>query len=587
MPLETENQLPIDVVFFTEAEEFCARLRRHTGRSYRLPSEAEWEYACRAATTTRYHFGDAISQAVANYNDGVTRPLNLTSVGSKQAPNRFGLHDMHGNVEEWCSDWEHLDYLGAPSDGGAWTSNGNSTERIVRGGSAYFSADSARSDSRSAVSLNVSASGYGFRVALDAAGDFYDLRFFREGLVEAAQLSAGSLSAGSIFSIFGSTIGPTAPAELTLDAAGLLRTELAGVQVLCNGRPSALLYVSRNQINAIVPLGISGPAIEVIVKNQGQTSMPVTVPRSEASPALFTINGSGTGQGAILNQDYSINSSASPAPRGSVISLFATGTGPTNPPGKDGEIVKALARSVLPVRVEIAGREASVEYAGSAPELVYGVTQVNVRIPENAPSGQVRVTLFVGNAQPPPSHASRQLTLLSDLNVGAEFLPVRQGDLAIKALDGTDHFLGLVRSEAWSTEGELREGRLGAAGGAQGYVNGYADQWDVGMIHDQVVNLRRVVWQVGNEANAGDFDDAGQRIDRDAGLDGLRRGALGLGFHFRRCGGIRQAGHGVKGSGQGSGQDCGGDDKAEYPTGALCRHHLSRGNQDPGDSRSV
>lgn len=101
LPPEIEGKLPIDFVSYAECEEFCRRLQAHTGRAYRFPSEAEWEYACRAGTSTNYHFGDGISLQVANYNNGIYRPLALTPVGSKQTPNRFGLHDMHGNVLEW------------------------------------------------------------------------------------------------------------------------------------------------------------------------------------------------------------------------------------------------------------------------------------------------------------------------------------------------------------------------------------------------------------------------------------------------------------------------------------------------------
>ncbi|OYD87859.1 hypothetical protein CDG77_27110 [Nostoc sp. 'Peltigera membranacea cyanobiont' 213] len=109
------NQHPIDWVSWPEAVEFCQRLSRRTGRLYRLPSEAEWEYACRAGTTTLYHFGEIITpenvSKTANYN-------KLTPVGSFSA-NPFGLYDMHGNVIEWCADYWHRDYYNAPTDGTA------------------------------------------------------------------------------------------------------------------------------------------------------------------------------------------------------------------------------------------------------------------------------------------------------------------------------------------------------------------------------------------------------------------------------------------------------------------------------------
>src|SRR5581483_194023 len=168
LPLDVENTLPIDFVAASETVEFCARLQKFTGRPYRLPSEAEWEYACRAGTTTLYHFGDGISLNVANYNDGITRPISLTPVGSKQAPNRFGLNDMHGNVQEWASDSWHDSYLGAPTDGRPWIDPGSSS-RVTRGGCFLFGADQARSAARFRWDTRANARGFGLPVALDLA----------------------------------------------------------------------------------------------------------------------------------------------------------------------------------------------------------------------------------------------------------------------------------------------------------------------------------------------------------------------------------------------------------------------------------
>ena len=119
------DNLPVETISWLDAEEFCQRLSHHTGRLYRLPSEAEWEYACRAGTTTPFHFGETISPEFANYNGeytygngekGVYRK-QTTPVGSFQVANPFGLYDIHGNVWEWCADDWHKNYQGAPSDG--------------------------------------------------------------------------------------------------------------------------------------------------------------------------------------------------------------------------------------------------------------------------------------------------------------------------------------------------------------------------------------------------------------------------------------------------------------------------------------
>jgi formylglycine-generating enzyme required for sulfatase activity len=120
---------PVINVSWDDTQEFVVWLSRVTGRTYRLLSEAEWEYAARGGTTTRYAFGDTLTANQAQFGAGKTE-----QVGSFPA-NRFGLHDMHGNVWEWCEDNWHPDYSGArPVDGSVWP-GGDSTRRILRGGS--------------------------------------------------------------------------------------------------------------------------------------------------------------------------------------------------------------------------------------------------------------------------------------------------------------------------------------------------------------------------------------------------------------------------------------------------------------------
>jgi len=133
---------PVEQVSWNDAVEFCQRLSQQTGREYRLPSEAEWEYACRAGTTTPFHFGPTITPDIANYNGNYTYGSGpkgeyreqTTEVGSFP-PNAFGLYDVHGNVWEWCLDHWHDSYDGAPTDGSAWTTGGDESLRVLRGGS--------------------------------------------------------------------------------------------------------------------------------------------------------------------------------------------------------------------------------------------------------------------------------------------------------------------------------------------------------------------------------------------------------------------------------------------------------------------
>jgi formylglycine-generating enzyme required for sulfatase activity/tRNA A-37 threonylcarbamoyl transferase component Bud32 len=130
------GELPVERMSWHDAQEFCAELSRMSGKTYRLPSEAEWEYACRAGTTTPFYFGEMIVSELANFdgNYGKTSP-----VGAYKVANDFGLYDMHGNVWEWCEDAWHGNYQGAPTDGSAWVekSENDNYYRLMRGGSWY------------------------------------------------------------------------------------------------------------------------------------------------------------------------------------------------------------------------------------------------------------------------------------------------------------------------------------------------------------------------------------------------------------------------------------------------------------------
>lgn len=159
------DKLPVDQVSWEDASEFCSRLTQSSGRRYRLPAEAEWEYACRAGTTSLFHFGDKLAPDLANYraasaDDAMAGPA---PVGSKGLANRFGLFDMHGNVQEWCLDAWHPDYLGAPSDGRAWE-GGDANNRILRGGAWTTDAQACASAARVRGAVTLRARSVGFRV---------------------------------------------------------------------------------------------------------------------------------------------------------------------------------------------------------------------------------------------------------------------------------------------------------------------------------------------------------------------------------------------------------------------------------------
>ncbi len=164
---------PVENVSWNDTIEFCARLSKKTGRKYRLPSEAEWEYACRAGTTTPFHFGETISPEIVNYDGNYTYGSGkkgkyrqeTTIVGSFQVANAFGLYDMHGNVWEWCADFWHENYDDAPSDGSVCEFGGDDSLRLLRGGSWDDYPWHCRSAVRDWYRLDVRDDDFGFRVA--------------------------------------------------------------------------------------------------------------------------------------------------------------------------------------------------------------------------------------------------------------------------------------------------------------------------------------------------------------------------------------------------------------------------------------
>ena len=168
------DDLPVGNISWDEAVEFCERLSKRTGRTYRLPSEAEWEYACRAGSLTQFTFGDNITAEFVNFDgehpfkDGPRgeRRSRPVSTGSLGVANAFGLYDMHGNALEWCSDAWHDNYAGAPADGRSWDAGGDNA-RVLRGGDWTLPAARARSSARTRSAPDTRSFSWGFRVAMD------------------------------------------------------------------------------------------------------------------------------------------------------------------------------------------------------------------------------------------------------------------------------------------------------------------------------------------------------------------------------------------------------------------------------------
>lgn len=163
---------PVTQVSWYNAVEFCDRLSQKTGHKYRLPTEAEWEYACRAGTITPFHFGETITSDLANYDasylygsepKGIYRK-KTNSVDTFQVANAFGLFDMHGNVWEWCLDHWHENYHNAPSNGDEWLDDSENRTRVMRGGSWLNEPLRCRSASRWHSNANQQSQNIGFRI---------------------------------------------------------------------------------------------------------------------------------------------------------------------------------------------------------------------------------------------------------------------------------------------------------------------------------------------------------------------------------------------------------------------------------------
>ena len=249
-------------------------------------------------------------------------------------------------------------------------------------------------------------------VAVDATGNVYvadsDNNAIRMLKPIAAPLTAttsanaasnltGPVAPGEIVVLRGSGIGPAQLAQAGVDAQGRYGTSLAGTRVLFNGIPAPMIYTSSTQASAIVPYNVAGNPVGIQIEYLGAKSDPIAVSLAPSAPALFTMDSTGKGQAAALNEDGSLNAASRPAKVGSIVVLYATGEGQTSPAGVDGKpATTPLPKPLLPVQVTIDGKPAEVLYAGGAPGIVAGLMQINARIPTGAQVGTVPVVITVG-----------------------------------------------------------------------------------------------------------------------------------------------------------------------------------------------
>ena len=219
------------------------------------------------------------------------------------------------------------------------------------------------------------------------------------GSTMAVQIGPG-VAGGEIFALFGSKLGPAQAVAGAPDESGRFPASLSGVQVLINGTAAPLLSVQAGEIQGVVPFGISGGVATTQVQYLGESAPPLDAP-SSYNPGIFTING----QGAILNQDGTVNTPSNPAKLGTIVSIYATGTGALDTPIPDGGITPLpppfFPLSMPPI-VSFAGVYANVVWAGAAPGLIAGATQINAQLPASLPAGTnlASVPVLLGMPEP-------------------------------------------------------------------------------------------------------------------------------------------------------------------------------------------
>ncbi len=217
-------------------------------------------------------------------------------------------------------------------------------------------------------------------------------------IVNAASQLSGPVAPGEIVVINGQSVGPSPLVGGTIPATGALPTTLGGVSVTFNGTPAPIVYGNGSQTSVQVPYEIAGSAsANVILKNGAQTTASFTVPVAATAPGLFTIDFSGRNQMVALNPNGSVNSTTNRAPAGSMVWIFATGEGVTNPAEQDGAVQVDMSRiPVAAVSATINGAKATLGPDGSTPKDVSGILEMQVTIPPGTPSGAATVALTIG-----------------------------------------------------------------------------------------------------------------------------------------------------------------------------------------------
>jgi uncharacterized protein (TIGR03437 family) len=331
-----------------------------------------------------------LSMSAAHGASSVTQSI---SVSTANLPLTLGVATSTVDGSSWLKASSNNSYSFSPMTPGTVTVTADATNLPpgVYSGTVTLSAPAGGSNTLSIpVSLNVGP-------AAPAVSQANGTPLVTQVLNAASQALA-SVAPGEIVTLFGQGIGPNNPAGFALGPDGKIATNLGGAQVMFDGVAAPVIYASSTQVNAVVPYEVSGSsATNVSVLFGGTTIAAGAYAVAPASPGIFTV---GEGEAAVLNQDHSLNSPANPAARGSIIQIYGTGAGATTPAGVTGEITGSASKiPLLPAKVTIGGTAATVVYAGSAPDAISGLVQVNAIVPMNVtPGPSLPIVVSIGDS---------------------------------------------------------------------------------------------------------------------------------------------------------------------------------------------
>jgi uncharacterized protein (TIGR03437 family) len=223
------------------------------------------------------------------------------------------------------------------------------------------------------------------------------------GVTNSASGQTGAVAPGELIAIYGSGLGPASGVPFTVyPVTGGVDTTLGGTRVLFGSVAAPITYASAGQINAIVPYEMAGQS-QVAIEVQYQSgSASQTVQIASAAPGAYTLNSSGSGQAAAVNQDHTINAPSNPAAKGAYVTIYFTGGGQTSPPGITGSVTGAVLKWLTQsISVTVGNQPATVTFDGSAPTFVDGLDQLNIQLSPNTPSGAQSVVITVGGVSSP------------------------------------------------------------------------------------------------------------------------------------------------------------------------------------------